>query len=275
MTEMPRPEDHYNAMQGMVTNILRVMRGGGNPHQIIGNIEAIARHTSCDSEDSHHGYTYRCDTSAALANACIEWDEGLRRQMAASASEDGHGNFHEKRLSFKFYICKAALRIMAAEIDGNWIERAKGESDLWDAVNRLMVERDEEREARETARMEEARAETRRIMAQEIKAKRHNERAIVAANDNGKGSFVYFITDGEAIKIGKANNPKSRLSGLQTSHHKPLRIIHLTPGGEAFERELHFKFSHLRIRGEWFRDHKDLHDFIRKDKANNALGNAA
>lgn len=40
-----------------------------------------------------------------------------------------------------------------------------------------------------------------------------------ARRDHSEG-FVYFVSDGESIKIGKANNVKSRLSGLQTGHAK-------------------------------------------------------
>jgi Meiotically Up-regulated Gene 113 (MUG113) protein len=70
--------------------------------------------------------------------------------------------------------------------------------------------------------------------------------------------YVYFITDGEYIKIGISNNVKSRLSGLQTSNPKKLSLLSSiecpdsTYAGEL-ERTLHERFSESRASGEWFK----------------------
>ena len=73
---------------------------------------------------------------------------------------------------------------------------------------------------------------------------------------------VYFITDGDAIKIGFSQVPKLRLTALQTSHHKPLRVIGTVPAMLHDEGTIHRWFSHLRLRGEWFRPDQDLTTFI-------------
>src|SRR5690554_1648277 len=44
-------------------------------------------------------------------------------------------------------------------------------------------------------------------------------------SDIDKDRYVYFVSDGEAIKIGKAKDPKNRVSGIQTSTARPLTIL--------------------------------------------------
>jgi hypothetical protein len=65
--------------------------------------------------------------------------------------------------------------------------------------------------------------------------------------------FVYFVTDGEAVKIGFSTCVEDRLSAMQTSHPKALTIIGAFPGYVYEESRLHTHFGHLHIRGEWFR----------------------
>jgi hypothetical protein len=78
--------------------------------------------------------------------------------------------------------------------------------------------------------------------------------------------YVYFISDGERVKIGRSVNIESRLNALQTSTAVPLKLLAAIPGGGR-ERELHRRFAHLRIRGEWFRLGDDLRQFIEESKA--------
>lgn len=74
--------------------------------------------------------------------------------------------------------------------------------------------------------------------------------------------FVYFITDGQAIKIGFSRYPDGRQSDLQVAHYLPLRQIAQFFGAWSDEAFLHRKFQHLRIRGEWFRPETELIEFI-------------
>ena len=69
-------------------------------------------------------------------------------------------------------------------------------------------------------------------------------------------SVVYFIAVGyppEAVKIGYTCNIGSRLDGIQTGNHLPVRLLGTVPGGPDLERTLHRRFACLRLQGEWFR----------------------
>ncbi len=76
---------------------------------------------------------------------------------------------------------------------------------------------------------------------------------------------VYFIGDRAqgVVKIGKSNKPSQRFQSLQTDNPQSLQILGtiLLPTEHAAwtkESELHAKFGHLRIQGEWFRLAPDL-----------------
>jgi hypothetical protein len=80
---------------------------------------------------------------------------------------------------------------------------------------------------------------------------------------------VYFIQLGSAgpIKIGYASNVRRRVHNLQTAHVGSLRVlatIHRPAlDALALESEMHRRFGHLRLRGEWFSDGDDLLAFIK------------
>lgn len=64
---------------------------------------------------------------------------------------------------------------------------------------------------------------------------------------------VYLIAAGDyAVKIGKANDIRKRLSELQVGNHERLRLVRAFEGGEAEEAALHLRFAHLHKRGDWF-----------------------
>lgn len=65
---------------------------------------------------------------------------------------------------------------------------------------------------------------------------------------------VYLIQAGTVgpVKIGKADDPTSRLADLQTAHYETLRLLRVWDGGLIEEAGLHSRFSDLHIRGEWF-----------------------
>ena len=64
---------------------------------------------------------------------------------------------------------------------------------------------------------------------------------------------VYMIRAGEdgPVKIGRAEDPKERLSNLQVGHWEKLRIIRLFDGSVDEEAALHARFLGLHIKGEW------------------------
>src|ERR1035437_867952 len=77
--------------------------------------------------------------------------------------------------------------------------------------------------------------------------------------------FIEAINTG-TIKIGKSDNVTKRLSALQMSSFTPLKVLGFFPDGVISEYEAHKKFSHLRIRGEWFKAEKELRNYIRELK---------
>lgn len=81
----------------------------------------------------------------------------------------------------------------------------------------------------------------------------------------GGGPWVYFIQAGEGgpIKIGfTTGSPAARLASLQTGNPYPLKLIAAVRGAVEVETELHGRFGHLRMVGEWFRPAADLTAFI-------------
>jgi hypothetical protein len=76
---------------------------------------------------------------------------------------------------------------------------------------------------------------------------------------------VYFIQNAKRIgpiKIGHSRGIEYRFSQLQTSSPFPLAIIATIAGGVEVEKELHGRFKHLRLQGEWFQATKELTRFI-------------
>lgn len=70
-------------------------------------------------------------------------------------------------------------------------------------------------------------------------------------------SVVYFISDGEYIKIGMSYNVEKRLAALQTSNPRALKLLRtiLVPNEDwarYLEQELHKHFGEKRVAGEWF-----------------------
>lgn len=77
--------------------------------------------------------------------------------------------------------------------------------------------------------------------------------------------FVYFILCKNYVKVGKSNNPESRLKTLQNKGNRTLRpkditdedmktakIIATVPGDELLEGFLHSKLRGKHAAGEWF-----------------------
>lgn len=65
-----------------------------------------------------------------------------------------------------------------------------------------------------------------------------------------RASLVYFIKDGEKVKIGHSIKPTVRMKALET--HNKLELLLTIPGGQPRERQLHAKFRAFRTKGEWF-----------------------
>ena len=66
---------------------------------------------------------------------------------------------------------------------------------------------------------------------------------------------VYFITDGNAVKIGysKHFDAKARISQLQTANPRTLTVLGvISHGTREYERQLHRRLKRYKMRGEWF-----------------------
>lgn len=75
--------------------------------------------------------------------------------------------------------------------------------------------------------------------------------------------MIYFIqTEDGPIKIGYTTSVKKRMNTLQTSSPKKLTLLAEMQGSRTFEREIHNKFHHIKMTGEWFRPEQELMNFI-------------
>lgn len=80
-----------------------------------------------------------------------------------------------------------------------------------------------------------------------------------------EGEFVYFIQAGPFVKIGKTSGrPDARVSELQTGCPYDLNLLAHISGGIKRERQLHARFHHLHVRGEWFKYERELYRFIKE-----------
>lgn len=66
--------------------------------------------------------------------------------------------------------------------------------------------------------------------------------------------YVYLFKCGEFYKIGRSNRPYNRRKALDVFAH-PIEVICIinAGNGQRVEQELHRKYAHGRVRGEWFR----------------------
>ena len=85
-------------------------------------------------------------------------------------------------------------------------------------------------------------------------------------NKGNLQKMVYFIQVGSdgPVKIGFTERDLAgRLTALQTGNSERLNVAGIIEGGGILlEKDLHCKFSHLRIRGEWFYFGEDLRTYI-------------
>ena len=79
-------------------------------------------------------------------------------------------------------------------------------------------------------------------------------------------SKVYFIESKAAglIKIGRSVNPVSRFNAIRTMSPDKLVLLGYLPEEVATENELHKKFAHLRMHGEWFKAAPELREAIER-----------
>ena len=83
--------------------------------------------------------------------------------------------------------------------------------------------------------------------------------------ESSKTKFIYFILNKEnnAVKIGRAKDVEKRLKSLQTANCQELTLIktiRVNGNKEAreLEKNLHQKYNHLKLSGEWFKMSEEL-----------------
>jgi DNA-binding XRE family transcriptional regulator len=64
--------------------------------------------------------------------------------------------------------------------------------------------------------------------------------------------MVYFIKQGDYVKIGFTNRFKIRLNNLQVSSPVKLEVLAIVEGDKNEEKNMHQKFKHICSNGEWF-----------------------
>lgn len=74
--------------------------------------------------------------------------------------------------------------------------------------------------------------------------------------------MIYFIRSGEYVKIGVSDNPRGRITAIQTSNPNPIEVLGIVPGSYDLEAELHQRFSFLHHKNEWFQDAEPIRRVI-------------
>ena len=76
--------------------------------------------------------------------------------------------------------------------------------------------------------------------------------------------MIYLITNEveKFCKIGFSNNPEARIQQLQTGNPFKLELSSVIDGDITMEKELHEKFKHLKLQGEWFNYTDEIRNFF-------------
>lgn len=76
--------------------------------------------------------------------------------------------------------------------------------------------------------------------------------------------FVYYLSDGDHIKIGFTVNLERRLKVYRTHSAKPPELLGFHAGTIFDEKRLHKKFKDYRVRAEWFYPGLELTNYIKE-----------
>lgn len=74
--------------------------------------------------------------------------------------------------------------------------------------------------------------------------------------------MIYFISDGDAIKIGRARDVQARMKALAIGCSRPLSLLASVEGGPAHEAKAHTDLAAYRLNGEWFMDCAEVRNAI-------------
>lgn len=74
--------------------------------------------------------------------------------------------------------------------------------------------------------------------------------------------MIYFIYDGDYIKIGYTTNIKQRLKNIATANPRKLELVKIIDGDNQLEYIIQEYFSNYHLSGEWFRYEGELYNYI-------------
>ena len=74
--------------------------------------------------------------------------------------------------------------------------------------------------------------------------------------------MIYFVRAGKHVKIGVAEDPRSRFATLQTASPVDLEMMAIAPGSFAEESAYHKSFSANRKRGEWYKITPEIREVV-------------
>lgn len=78
--------------------------------------------------------------------------------------------------------------------------------------------------------------------------------------DGPHADVVYFVLNGNRVKIGTTTNLRNRVRALSLPAGNVIAVV---PGGRSKEADLHATLSHLRVgRTEWFAFDRPITDLI-------------
>lgn len=89
--------------------------------------------------------------------------------------------------------------------------------------------------------------------------------AMSIEKNHQRGDVVYFVQETSSdgyIKIGYSNQVSRRIEGLRTDNAHEIKVLLILNGDRKLEHEMHRRFWDSHTHGDWFRQSKDLIDFI-------------
>jgi hypothetical protein len=78
--------------------------------------------------------------------------------------------------------------------------------------------------------------------------------------------IIYFAICGDFVKIGFSRSIEHRKKRYYTENPLPVIFVHQEQGTYETENLVHKRFSHLRVRREWFHKTQELLDYIEERK---------
>lgn len=79
--------------------------------------------------------------------------------------------------------------------------------------------------------------------------------------------MIYFLSDGEHVKIGFSDDVKKTVAHIQTSNPKKLSVELIIDGDYAFEQKIHNDLKEFSVKGEWFYYSDSVREYIHKLKS--------